>query len=938
MTRIKNLKFSKSLKLIKMKKYLCIFLFVSVLASFAFAQAPEAFKYQAVVRNTTGEILANQDIAFKIGIVQNSETGNEVYSELHKARTNEFGLVSLEIGNGTRIAGEFSKINWADGAYFIKIEFDPKGGRDFTLMGTSKMLSVPYALNAKNGFSGDYNDLHNKPVNVSEFINDIGYVTREEWAKAGGTRTDPPNQYVNKYWNIDGNWTTNPVIHALGTNDSLPLRIITNGQNRMRFEAEGSATIYKALRVGKAFYAEDDVLLNYQNGNTFIYGGLTVVNPKPTLLNGSLTVNGITNLNNDFNVNNMSPSHLTGTLTVDKATNLNDLLNVNNMAPTHLTGTLTVEKATNLNNLLNVNNASPTVLTGTLRVDQNATFKQMVTLDNAGLGSSSYTTGALVVAGGVGIGQNLNVAGTSTFGGNANFLGIVNFSNTTQSTANNNGAVIIGGGLGLAKNLNMGGDLNINTNKFNVASATGNTLIAGTLGVTGATLLGNTLGVTGATTLANTLTVAGATTVNNTSALNGQVTINANVGGGEGSYGAYPLRVQGSDQGIAIKLNAGTPNNSNNFVTFFNGSGAPVGRIEGETLGEHTSQPQFIYDEAILSATEVEKGVALGLAAIPVVVGGLIASTGPCGACLAMAAADLALATADLISFNVFETMNIGVTYESGSADYAEWLERSIPAEQISAGDIVSVAGGKISKNTQHANKYMVVSTKPAILGNMPEKGKENQYNKVAFLGQIPVKVRGNVFIGDYILPSGLNDGTGRAISPNIITADQYHEIVGVAWSGSIASGSIALVNMAIGLNNNDLAKLAATHDKKIAALEDKYSSLESRLTALEGGNPLVSTQAKAIVPNKDTKVLIGKTRDGKTEYQMPAELDASVMQDAITYLKKQYEGQKISMKNHPGLEKLFTDPNFQADVIKRTQDNYKITYQSYMDVQSSKK
>ena len=107
-----------------MKKYLCIFLFVSVLASFAFAQTPEAFKYQAVVRNPTGEILANQDIAFKIGIVQNSETGNEVYSELHKAWTNEFGLVSLEIGNGTRIAGEFSKINWADGAYFIKIEFE----------------------------------------------------------------------------------------------------------------------------------------------------------------------------------------------------------------------------------------------------------------------------------------------------------------------------------------------------------------------------------------------------------------------------------------------------------------------------------------------------------------------------------------------------------------------------------------------------------------------------------------------------------------------------------------------------------------------------------------------------------------------------------------------------------------------------------------------
>ena len=911
-----------------MKKLLCIFLFVSVLASFSFAQTPEAFKYQAVVRNPTGEILANQDIAFKIGIVLNSETGKEVYSELHKARTNEFGLVSLEIGNGTRVAGEFSKINWADGAYFIKIEFDPKGGRDFTLMGTSKMLSVPYALNAKNGFSGDYNDLHNKPINVSEFINDIGYVTREEWAQAGGTRTDPPNQYVNKYWNIDGNWTTMPAIHAIGTNDSIPLRIITNGQTRMRFEANGASTIYKELRVGKAFYANDDVFLNFQNGNTYIYGGLTVVNPKPTLLNGSLTVNGITNLNNDFNVNNMSPSHLTGTLTVEKATNLNDLLNVNNMAPTHLTGTLTVEKATNLNNLLNVNNASPTVLTGTLRVDQNATFKQMVTLDNAGLGSSSYTTGALVVAGGVGIGQNLNVAGTSTFGGNANFLGIVNFSNTTQSTANNNGAVVIGGGLGLAKNLNMGGDLNINTNKFNVASATGNTLIAGTLGVTGATLLGNTLGVTGATTLSNTLTVAGATTVNNTSALNGQVTINANVGGGEGSYGAYPLRVQGSDQGIAIKLNAGTPNNSNNFVTFFNGSGAPVGRIEGETSAEHTSQPQYIFDESILIAEEVKAGVAIGLSFIPTCVGGLIVSCGESGATIAMAAADLVLASANLAGFYVFEGMDIGVTYESGSADYAEWLERMVPTEQINAGEIVGVFGGKISKYTTNAKQFMVISTKPAILGNMPTKGSENLYNKVAFLGQIPVKVRGNVFVGDYILPSGLNDGTGKAISPEAIRADQYREIVGVAWSGSLTSGSITLINMAIGLNNNDLANLAAKHEKKIA-------ELDSRLTALENGKSTAAGQDKAVVANSDSKELNAGARggDGDGEYLMPSELDASVMQDAISYLKKQYEGEKISIKNNPGLTKLFTDANFQAEVIKRAQDNYKITYNNYYGI-----
>jgi hypothetical protein len=218
-----------------MKKLINLTCMLMLLVGVITAQTPEAFKYQAVVRDPAGNIISNQDISFKIGLIRGTENGEEVYSEMHKAKTSEFGLVSLEIGNGQRIIGKFTDINWADGVYFIKIEIDAKGGRDFTLMGTSKLLSVPFALNAKNGFSGDYNDLKNKPLNVSEFNNDAGYITKDELNGKGDVRTDPPNLWVNQYWNIGGNWTTNPAIHAVGTNDSLPLRIITNGQNRMRF-------------------------------------------------------------------------------------------------------------------------------------------------------------------------------------------------------------------------------------------------------------------------------------------------------------------------------------------------------------------------------------------------------------------------------------------------------------------------------------------------------------------------------------------------------------------------------------------------------------------------------------------------------------------------------------------------------------------------------
>src|SRR5690606_14112395 len=90
-----------------------------------------------------------------------------------------------------------------------------------------------------------------------------------------------------------------------------------------------------------------------------------------------------------------------------------------------------------------------------------------------------------------------------------------------------------------------------------------------------------------------------ALTVDAISNLNGQVTINAGLTGGQSSYNAYPLRVEGSPQGIAVRLTAGTPNNDNNFITFFNAAGNAVGRIEGETAAEVATSPEFIFYNAL---------------------------------------------------------------------------------------------------------------------------------------------------------------------------------------------------------------------------------------------------------------------------------------------------------------------------------------------------
>ena len=142
-----------------MKKIATLFLslFFSILL---FCQSPSSFKYQAVLRNIRGDIRANADATILIEITKNQGNGAVIYSETHKVKTDNFGLIDLEIGKGTPVIGNFAAISWGNGTYFVKISVDG------VLMGTAQLHSVPYALYAEkagNGFSGDYNDLINKP-------------------------------------------------------------------------------------------------------------------------------------------------------------------------------------------------------------------------------------------------------------------------------------------------------------------------------------------------------------------------------------------------------------------------------------------------------------------------------------------------------------------------------------------------------------------------------------------------------------------------------------------------------------------------------------------------------------------------------------------------------------------------------------------------------
>ena len=102
------------------------------------AQAPDAFQYQAVLRDADGNIRSNENLELGIAILQNAADGTEVYSETHTTSTNEQGLVQLMIGEGDA-TGDLSTVDWSAGPYFIEISVDG------TVMGTSQLLSVPYA-------------------------------------------------------------------------------------------------------------------------------------------------------------------------------------------------------------------------------------------------------------------------------------------------------------------------------------------------------------------------------------------------------------------------------------------------------------------------------------------------------------------------------------------------------------------------------------------------------------------------------------------------------------------------------------------------------------------------------------------------------------------------------------------------------------------------
>jgi uncharacterized protein (TIGR02145 family) len=171
-------------------KRIIIFCVTILFYVYSFAQAPQKMSYQAVIRNSSNTLVINTQVGMQISILQGAAGGTAVYAETQTPTSNTNGLVSIEVGAGTVVSGTFAAINWSNGPYFIKTETDPAGGTNYTITGTSQLLSVPYALHAKTAETLTGNITENDPVFGASIAAGITAADTAQW----NIDNDPTNE------------------------------------------------------------------------------------------------------------------------------------------------------------------------------------------------------------------------------------------------------------------------------------------------------------------------------------------------------------------------------------------------------------------------------------------------------------------------------------------------------------------------------------------------------------------------------------------------------------------------------------------------------------------------------------------------------------------------------------------------------------------------
>jgi hypothetical protein len=325
----------------------------AILTLSVFAQAPQKMSYQAVIRNSSSALITSTTVGMQISILQGSALGTPVYVETQTPTSNANGLVSLEIGTGITV-DDFSAIDWSNGPYFIKTETDPTGGTNYTITGTSELLSAPYALHAKTAENITGGIIETDPVFSSS-------------TAAGITNTDTINwnNKLSSFNEIDPLFTASPAnsitnnqiikwdsVYSWGNHQGLylPSNYVPNWNNITNAPTGNNkgdmlywtGTAWSVVPVGvpgQILYLNDSSIAEWQNAPISQAPSVTTlsaynITPTSANLSGLVNANGFMS-NNDFqygttisygNISQANPTNSTGTNFDTITTTLNGLL------------------------------------------------------------------------------------------------------------------------------------------------------------------------------------------------------------------------------------------------------------------------------------------------------------------------------------------------------------------------------------------------------------------------------------------------------------------------------------------------------------------------------------------------------------------------------------------------------------------------------------
>jgi hypothetical protein len=182
-----------------MKKLFLLLTFYAQLLIFL-GQAPQSFNYQAVIRDSSNNIINNQSIGVQIAILQGNANGNSVYTETFSETTNDYGLINLQLGSGMS-TDDFNTISWENGPFFIETSIDVNGGSNYLLMGATQIMSVPYAIHSStstNSLNDSVQDDDADPNNELQALslsNDTLYLSNGGFVDLSSYSQDSINVY-----------------------------------------------------------------------------------------------------------------------------------------------------------------------------------------------------------------------------------------------------------------------------------------------------------------------------------------------------------------------------------------------------------------------------------------------------------------------------------------------------------------------------------------------------------------------------------------------------------------------------------------------------------------------------------------------------------------------------------------------------------------------